>query len=485
MIAHHTFARLTSATIVASILAFSPATARAATNDPLASQQWGLTATGATAVWSTTRGAGVIVAIVDSGSGPHPDLDANIEPGVAISGGAELADFSDIDNEGHGSHVSGIVAAIADNAVGVAGVAPAARILPIRVLDANGSGDSRDVARGIRLAADRGARVINLSLGGPFESSAVTQAIDYATSKGALTVAAAGNGGSLSTPKWPAAYDGTIAVTSIDPDDQAPNFTQRGDYIDIAAPGSRIVSTAKGEYNSQNGTSMSAAFVSGTAALLFSARPELTPAEVRDMILTSAVDIGASGRDPIFGAGKLNVPGAFALLAARYPLVGPVSVTGPTRVGATLNAAITGTASALQWYRCTQVATAANSVPADCMPISAATGSTYKVTVSDMRKQLRVGATIDGQLRLSASHGKIVAIWSREATLIVNSATKVSSLVGSPSTGARSVRLISGSCTVRGLAIVAFAPGTCRIRVSIAAKKPFPALAITFDASTN
>ena len=478
-------ARLTSATIVASILALSPATARAATNDPLTSQQWGLTATGATAVWSTTRGAGVTVAIVDSGTGPHPDLDANIDPGVAISGGSEQADFADIDNEGHGTHVSGIVAAIADNAVGVAGVAPAARILPIRVLDANGSGDSRDVARGIRLAADRGARVINLSLGGPFESSAVTQAIDYATSKGALTVAAAGNGGSLSTPKWPAAYDGTIAVTSVDQDDQAPNFTQRGDYIDVAAPGARIVSTAKGDYNLQSGTSMSAAFVSGAAALLFSARPELTPAEVRDMILTSAIDIGASGRDQIFGTGKLNIPGAFAILAARYPLAGPASIAGLARVGTTLTANTIGVATAYQWYRCTQVATATNSVPIDCIKIDGATGATYKVTATDMRKQVRVAATIDGQLRLSATLGKVVAIWSREATLTVNSAAKISSLVGSPSTGARSVRLVSGSCTVRGLAIVAFAPGTCRIKVTIAAKKPFPALAITFDASTN
>jgi len=477
--------RLFAIGIVASLLAVAPSTARAATNDPLAPQQWGLTATGAPSVWSTTRGAGVIVAIVDSGSGPHPDLDSNVDPGLAISGGTEQADFADVDNEGHGTHVAGIVAAITDNAVGVAGVAPAARILPIRVLDANGSGDSRDVARGIRLAADRGARVINLSLGGAFESASVTQAIDYATSKGALTVAAAGNGGSLSTPKWPAAYDGTIAVTSIDPDDQAPNFTQRGDYIDIAAPGSRIVSTAKGDYNSQSGTSMSAAFVSGAAALLFSARPELTPAEVRDMILTSAVDIGASGRDPIFGPGKLNVAGAFALLAARYPLVGPVSIAGPTRVGATLTLTTTGAASDLQWYRCTQVATATNTVPLDCAKIDGATGSTYKVTASDMRKHLRVAATIDGQLRLSATHGAIVAIWSREATLTVNSAIKVSNLVGSPSKGARSVRLISGPCTVRGLTILAFAPGTCRIKVSIGAKKPFPALAITFDASTN
>ncbi|NDC45551.1 MAG: hypothetical protein EBZ55_05620, partial [Actinobacteria bacterium] len=107
------------ASIIAVVGVVAPASA--ATNDTYNSQQWGLSSTGAMAVWSTTRGAGVIVAIVDSGTGPHPDLDANIDPGVAISGGVEQTDATDVDNEGHGTHVSGIVAALADNALGVAG----------------------------------------------------------------------------------------------------------------------------------------------------------------------------------------------------------------------------------------------------------------------------------------------------------------------------------------------------------------------------
>ena len=471
------------ASIIAVVGVVAPASA--ATNDTYNSQQWGLSSTGAMAVWSTTRGAGVIVAIVDSGTGPHPDLDANIDPGVAISGGVEQTDATDVDNEGHGTHVSGIVAALADNALGVAGVAPAARILPIRVLDANGSGDSRDVARGIRLAADRGARVVNLSLGGATESSAVTQAIDYAISKGALVVAAAGNGGSLSTPKWPASYDATIAVTSVDPDDQSPAFAQRGDYIDIAAPGVRILSTAKGEYNLQSGTSMSAAFVSGAAALLFSARPQLTPAEVREMLILSAVDIGAPGRDATYGAGRLNVPGAFAILNARYPSTAAISINGLARVGTTLTALSASSPSTVQWYRCQQIGTDSTAVPADCTPISGATTSSYKVTSTDMRKTLRVGATINGQARFSATLGKVIAIWSREAKLTVGAPAKLSTLLGSPSTGARSIRLLSGNCSIRNLTVVAFTPGTCRIKVSIAAKSPFPALAMTFDVSTN
>ena len=437
------------------------------------------------AVWSTSRGAGVIVAIVDSGTGPHPDIDANLDPGVSISGGVEGVDATDVDNEGHGTHVSGIVAAIADNALGVAGVAPAARILPIRVLDANGSGDSRDVARGIRLAADRGARVINLSLGGAVESSAVSQAIDYAIGKGALVVAAAGNGGSLSTPKWPASYDATIAVTSVDSDDQSPAFAQRGDYIDISAPGVRILSTAKGEYNIQSGTSMSAAYVSGAAALLFSARPQLTPAEVREMLLLSAVDIGAPGRDTTYGAGRLNVPGAFALLAARYPTTTALSIDGLARAGTRVTALTVGSATKVQWYRCTDVGTDATTVPQGCSPITGATAPTYAITSMDLRKTLRVGAIVDGQTRVSATIGKVVAIWAKDAVLTVGAPSKISTLVGSPSTGARSIRLLDGKCTVRNLTIVAFEPGTCRIKVSIAAKRPFPALATTFDVSTN
>ncbi|NDI18409.1 MAG: peptidase S8, partial [Actinobacteria bacterium] len=114
--------------LVASLTSFvvmvaAVAPASAATNDTYNSQQWGLSSIGAMTVWSTTRGAGVIVAIVDSGTGPHPDLDANIDAGVSITGGVEQTDATDVDNEGHGTHVSGIVAAIADNALGVAGVA--------------------------------------------------------------------------------------------------------------------------------------------------------------------------------------------------------------------------------------------------------------------------------------------------------------------------------------------------------------------------
>ncbi|MEY4655858.1 MAG: hypothetical protein RL073_85, partial [Actinomycetota bacterium] len=174
----------------ASCLAFS-AQVGAAANDPLLAQQWGIFATGTDRVWAVTTGKGVTVAVVDSGSGPHPDLAENLLPGRSFFGSVEAQDGSDIDTSGHGSHVAGIIAAAANNGIGGSGVAPNAKILPIKVLDQAGQGDARDVAAGVRYAADNGAKIINLSLGGATESPSLTQAIQYANDKGALVVAAA------------------------------------------------------------------------------------------------------------------------------------------------------------------------------------------------------------------------------------------------------------------------------------------------------
>jgi len=171
-----------------------PGTASAApVNDPLYSQQWGLTKIGAEQAWAITRGAGVTVAVIDSGSGPHPDLDANLDQGVNLFGGVNEPGAPDVDTQGHGTHVAGIISAVANNGTGGVGVAPESRVLPIRVLGPDGRGRSGDVVAGVRMAADMGARVINLSLGGDQESTPLSEAISYATSKGSLVIAAAGN----------------------------------------------------------------------------------------------------------------------------------------------------------------------------------------------------------------------------------------------------------------------------------------------------
>ena len=165
------------------VLTSAPQRAAASLPDPLLAQQWGVFAIGADSVWSTTTGSGITVAVVDSGSGPHPDLTANLLVGKTYFGLAESPDGNDVDNQGHGTHVAGIVAAASDNGIGGSGVAPNAKIIPIHVLDTNGQGDARDVANGVRFAADSGAKVINLSLGGATESATLTQAITYATEK--------------------------------------------------------------------------------------------------------------------------------------------------------------------------------------------------------------------------------------------------------------------------------------------------------------
>ncbi|MDA2998735.1 MAG: S8 family serine peptidase, partial [Actinomycetota bacterium] len=267
---------VTAFAVLFGVLTSAPQRAAASLPDPLLAQQWGVFAIGADSVWSTTTGSGITVAVVDSGSGPHPDLTANLLVGKTYFGLAESPDGNDVDNQGHGTHVAGIVAAASNNGIGGSGVAPNAKIIPIHVLDTNGQGDARDVANGVRFAADSGAKVINLSLGGATESATLTQAITYATEKGALVIAAAGNGGPTSAPKWPAALDLTIAVTAVDSANRAASFNQRGDYIDLAAPGVSIVSTANGDYAALSGTSMAAGFVAGAAALLFAAEPRAT-----------------------------------------------------------------------------------------------------------------------------------------------------------------------------------------------------------------
>jgi thermitase len=215
--------------------------------------------------------------------------------------------------------VSGLIAAISNNGIGVAGVCPNCSVMPIRVMRPDG-GSASDVAQGIVWAADRGARVISLSLGGYFASSAQEDALDYAASKGVLTVAAAGNDG-IDSPHYPAYHAVCLAVGSTEQDDSRSDFSNRGSWVDVAAPGSFIMSTVPGggfEYKS--GTSMSTPFVAGLAGLLFS-RPGATAATVRRAIEESAVPAGgwvAHGRvdvrraielhDAALGAGSPKPP---------------------------------------------------------------------------------------------------------------------------------------------------------------------------------
>jgi len=288
-------------------------------NDPMRPQQWALDKVPFEAAWAVTRGRGVTVAIVDSGvEADHQDLIGSVLPGKDY---VTPSDDGRIDPNGHGTHVAGIVAAHVNNGLGIDGAAPDVRILPVRVLDANGAGIASNVAKGIIWAADQGARVINLSLGGG-KSAGLEQAIQYANAKGDVVVAAGGNNGQAgNAPMYPAAYPDAIAVAAVDSNLAHPAWGNTGNYIDVSAPGVGIVSlwgTSPTAYADASGTSMATPYASAEAALIIAETPSLTAERVKQIMESTATDLGPGRVDPIFGYGLIN-PTAALLAAQPHP----------------------------------------------------------------------------------------------------------------------------------------------------------------------
>jgi subtilisin family serine protease len=296
------------------------------TNDPLRPDQWAFNAVDFESAWKVSTGAGVTVAVVDTGvRATHQDLIGSVIPGIDLAADAATTDpagHGEVDPAGHGTHVAGIIAAHPNNGVGIAGAAPGVKIMPIRVLDANGSGSSSDVAQGIIWAVDHGARVINLSLGGG-PSSGMEVAMQYALAHQAVTFAAAGNSyQDGNQPTYPAAYPEAVAVGAINSSLQHASFSNTGNYVDIVAPGDLIWSTyGSGDtaYALMSGTSMATPYAAATAALALGENPKLTAAQLIHAVESSAIDLGAPKYDPVFGWGLINPRGA--LIAALPPLV--------------------------------------------------------------------------------------------------------------------------------------------------------------------
>ena len=290
------------------------------TNDPLRPEQWALDRVSFESAWTITQGQGVKVAVIDSGvRGDHQDLAGTVLPGIDfVSPGGNGWN----DRNGHGTHVAGIIAAAANNGVGVAGGAPRVKILPVRVLAADGSGSSENVARGIVWAVDHGARVINLSLGGPDPSPGTEVAIEYANSRGVIVLAAAGNGAQQGNrPSYPAAFPETVAVGAVDSNLSRAYFSNFGSYLDIAAPGMHVLSTyglGRNAYAYMNGTSMATPYASATAALVVAVNPALSANGIRTAIQHTAIDLGPPGPDVDFGSGLIN-PHAAVLQALPKP----------------------------------------------------------------------------------------------------------------------------------------------------------------------
>ncbi|GAB2617323.1 hypothetical protein Aab01nite_30570 [Paractinoplanes abujensis] len=302
-------------------------------SDTYRSQQWDFSKISVAGAWKTSTGAGVTVAVLDTGvEATHPDLAANMVAGydaVANTDGATT------DPNGHGTHVAGTIAAVTGNGVGVSAIAPNTKIMPVRVLKANGSGYMSDTAEGIIWAADHGADVINMSLGSSEKVTAVSNAISYARSKGVVVVAAAGNERAKGSPtSYPAADAGVIGVAATDSADKIASYSNAGSYVDVAAPGSAILSTyptalgSRTGYTTMSGTSMASPHVAAVAALLVAYQPALTPDQVESALTTSAVDLGPKGRDNDFGYGRIDA--AAALAAVTPTTTSPAAPAGPT-----------------------------------------------------------------------------------------------------------------------------------------------------------
>ncbi len=269
-------------------------------DDPRFSNQWGLRKTGFESAWNLTRGSGSNIAVVDTGMAVrHEDLGHN----VALARDFVNDDRTVRDLSGHGTHVAGIAAARTDNERGVAGGCPDCDLLVAKVFDGKGTGTVARVAEAIIWSADHGADVINLSLTHPDFSTVDKAAVDYAASKGAVVVAAAGNG-DTSNRAYPAAYPSVIAVAATNKDDLRASFSNYGDWVDVAAPGVSVLSTVPGGYASWKGTSMATPHVSALAGLL--AAQGLDRATIRTRILDTAVDLGRDGLDPYYGAGRMS-----------------------------------------------------------------------------------------------------------------------------------------------------------------------------------
>ncbi len=284
-------------------------------NDTYRSQQWALTSLKAETVHGYTRGSGVTVAVIDTGvKSSHSDLSGRVLTGIDYVAPGTSAN----DENGHGTHVAGIITAKYNNSRGIAGMAPSAKVLPVRVLDRNGSGTSANVAKGILYAATR-AKVINLSLGSTQSSTAMQTAVAEAISKNVLVVAAAGNRGCglFGAPtEYPAAYPGVVGVGAVNQSIQKASFSSCGSWVDVAAPGQSIISTmiqnsvglgcsASASYCTISGTSFSAPYVAAVGALAI-ARKGWSQSTVASRLQSTATDVSPSGRDTSTGAGFIN-----------------------------------------------------------------------------------------------------------------------------------------------------------------------------------
>ncbi|MDG4768478.1 type VII secretion-associated serine protease mycosin [Solwaraspora sp. WMMD406] len=296
--------------------------------DAIRDDQWQLRSLDAAAAWQHSTGAGVTVAVIDSGvDATHVDLAGQVLPGM------DYVDDGDgrSDPVGHGTTVAGLIAGRGDDDTGVLGLAPDARILPVRVLDEeNRYDDAMVVARAVRWAVDNGARVINLSLGGGGDSPALAAALDYAFAKDVVVVACTGNVSSTNSSRvwYPAREPGVIAVAGLERTDERAGDSLWSGSISgpetvLTAPATGLVGARPDGYWRVQGTSFAAPLVAATAALVRSRWPDMSAGTVVTRLIETARDLGEPGRDDRYGYGMVDPVAALTsgvAPAARNPL---------------------------------------------------------------------------------------------------------------------------------------------------------------------
>jgi subtilisin len=321
---------------------------------------WGVKHIGAGTVHDTgNKALNVPVAIIDTGIDyTHPDLGGCviIGNGCKVAGGFDFVnnDANPMDDDGHGTHVAGTIAAL-DNGTGVVGVAPEAKLYALKVLDANGSGNFSDIIKALEWVVDNGTiKITNNSYGSSSDpGTLVKAAFDNSYAAGVLHIAAAGNSGNCTgktdSVGYPARYSSVVAVAATDSSDKRPCWSSTGSTVEVSAPGVSINSTKLGGGDIvYSGTSMASPHVAGVAALVLGTGASLTNVQVRDILTSTAQDLGAAGRDPLYGYGLVNAAAAVATVSSSStPAVNVVlstdktSYTSGTDSAASLTAIIT------------------------------------------------------------------------------------------------------------------------------------------------
>jgi subtilisin family serine protease len=287
--------------------------------------QWGLRLAGFPEAWATTSGSSrTVVAVLDTGvDRTQPELKGALVPGYDFANG----DSDPSDDHGHGTSVAGIIGARANNGNGVAGICWRCSVMPVKVLDKDGSGLDSEIAAGIVWAVDHGARVINLSLGGPGNTVDLDNAIAYAVARNVVVVAAAGNSGTTET-NYPAGNTSVISVAGTNATDRRYAWSNYGSWVRVAAPGCNIAPSREGRDQVFCGTSSATPVVAGLAALALSANPKATPPEVADALQRAAVPLAG-----VVQSGRINAPRTIAEIQGRTTAVfrGTIAPETPLR----------------------------------------------------------------------------------------------------------------------------------------------------------